>query len=125
MTVALQGDYGKPRPALIVQADQFAALDSVAILPITSTLIDAPLLRLTVTPSATNGLRKTSQIMLDKPITVKVDKIGQPLLQFGAEDMKGGPSSHMIENRFLYGAMLAEAEKSPHIRFCVGQAVQH
>jgi 2-octaprenyl-6-methoxyphenol hydroxylase len=47
------------------------------------------------------------------------------LLQFGAEDMKGGPSSHMIENRFLYGAMLAEAEKSPHIRFCVGQAVQH
>lgn len=78
VTVALQGDYGKPRPALIVQADQFAALDSVAILPITSTLIDAPLLRLTVTPSATNGLRKTSQIMLDKPITVKVDKIGQP-----------------------------------------------
>jgi 2-octaprenyl-6-methoxyphenol hydroxylase len=47
------------------------------------------------------------------------------LLQFGAEDMKGGPSSHMIENRFLYGAMLAEAEKSSHIRFCVGQAVQH
>lgn len=78
VTVALQGDYGKPRPALIVQADQFAALDSVAILPITSTLIDAPLLRLTVTPSATNGLRKASQIMLDKPMTVKADKIGQP-----------------------------------------------
>jgi 2-octaprenyl-6-methoxyphenol hydroxylase len=38
------------------------------------------------------------------------------LLQFGAEDMKGGPSSHMIENRFLYGAMLAEAEKSPQLR---------
>lgn len=46
------------------------------------------------------------------------------LLQFGVDDMKGGPSSHMIENRHLYGAMLAEAEKSPHIRFCVGQAVE-
>jgi mRNA interferase MazF len=81
VTVALQGDYGKPRPALIVQADQFAILDSVAILPITSALIDAPLLRLTVTPSATNGLRKASQIMLDKPMTVKADKIGQPFGQ--------------------------------------------
>ena len=45
------------------------------------------------------------------------------LLQFGADDMKGGPSSHMIENRHLYGAMLAEAQASPHIRFCVGQPV--
>ena len=46
------------------------------------------------------------------------------LLQFGAEDMKGGPSSHMIENRHLYGAMLAEAQKAPNIRFCVGQPVE-
>jgi mRNA interferase MazF len=78
VTVALQGDYGKPRPSLIVQADQFAALDTVAILPITSTLIDAPLLRLQITPSPENGLRKPSQIMLDKPMTVKVDKISPP-----------------------------------------------
>lgn len=47
------------------------------------------------------------------------------LLQFGADDMKGGPSSHMIENRFLYAAMLEAAQTSPHIRFCVGQAVEH
>ncbi len=46
------------------------------------------------------------------------------LLQFGPEDMKGGPSSHMIENRHLYAAMLAEAQASPHIRFCVGQPVE-
>jgi 2-octaprenyl-6-methoxyphenol hydroxylase len=46
------------------------------------------------------------------------------LLQFGADDMKGGPSSHMIENRHLYGAMLAEAQQSPNIRFCVGQPVE-
>lgn len=76
VTVALQGDYGKPRPALVIQADQFAGLGSVVILPITSTLVDAPLLRPSVEPSADNGLRTTSQIMLDKPMTVKADKIG-------------------------------------------------
>lgn len=76
VTVALQGDYGKPRPALVVQADQFAELGSVVILPITSTLVDAPLLRLPVEPSSDNGLRAPSQIMLDKPMTVKADKIG-------------------------------------------------
>ncbi|MCA3554420.1 FAD-dependent monooxygenase [Aestuariivirga sp.] len=47
------------------------------------------------------------------------------LLHFGEADMKGGPSAHMIENRFLHGAMLEETRKSPHIRFCVGQAVEH
>lgn len=47
------------------------------------------------------------------------------LLQFGADDMKGGPSSHMIENRHLYGAMLVEAQQSPNIRFCVGQPVEN
>lgn len=46
------------------------------------------------------------------------------LLRFEEEDMPGGPSAHMIENRFLYGAMLEEALASPHIRFAVGQPVQ-
>ena len=69
MTVTLQGDYGKPRPALIIQADQFADLGSVVILPLTSTMVEAPLLRLSVEPSSHTGLRNTSQIMLDKPLT--------------------------------------------------------
>jgi mRNA interferase MazF len=78
VTVALQGDYGKPRPALIVQADQFVDLGSIAILPLTSHMVDAPLLRMSVSPTSENGLRGLSQIMLDKPMTVKADKIGQP-----------------------------------------------
>lgn len=76
VTVALQGDYGKPRPALIIQADQFENLGTAVILPLTSTLIDAPLLRPTVEPSPGNRLRAPSQIMLDKPMTVKAEKIG-------------------------------------------------
>lgn len=47
------------------------------------------------------------------------------LLQFGPDDMRGGPSSHMIENRHVYAALLAEAEQSPHIHFAVGHAVEH
>jgi mRNA interferase MazF len=76
VTIAMQGDFGKPRPALAIQADQFSELASVTILPLTSTLIDAPLLRVTVRPSAENGLQKASQVMLDKTMTVKRDKIG-------------------------------------------------
>ncbi len=74
--MALQDDYGTPRPALVIQADQFAGLGSVVVLPITSTLIDAPLLRLTVNPSSGNRLCWPSQIMFDKPMTVKSDRIG-------------------------------------------------
>ncbi|CAM3537139.1 type II toxin-antitoxin system PemK/MazF family toxin [Paracoccus nototheniae] len=76
VTVALQGDYSKPRPALMIQSDQFLGTTSIVVLPVTSTLVDAPLLRLTVEPDAGNGLRATSQIMLDKPMTAKADKIG-------------------------------------------------
>ena len=76
VVVALQGDYGKPRPALVVQSDLFSAHSSVAILPITSELLAAPLFRIGVEPSAGNGLRKPSQIMIDKTYTVAREKIG-------------------------------------------------
>lgn len=78
VTIALQGDYGKPRPALVIQSDLFNPTHpTVTILPITSDLRDAPLFRLTVDPTSLNGLRKGSQIMVDKPMTVQREKIGQ------------------------------------------------
>lgn len=76
VTVALQGEQGKPRPALVVQADRFAGLGAVTVLPITSTLIDAPLLRVEVEPKPGNGLTKRSQIMVDKPQTPPRGKVG-------------------------------------------------
>lgn len=75
--VAIQGDFGKPRPALIVQSDLFNAHESVTVLPVTSSTVDAPLLRVTVTPSPQNGLRQASQIMVDKAVTVRRDKLGR------------------------------------------------
>lgn len=77
VTVAMQGDFGKPRPALVIQADLFAAHSSVTVLPVTSTIVNAPLLRISIQPDPENGLQKTSQIMIDKALTVKRDKIGQ------------------------------------------------
>jgi mRNA interferase MazF len=77
VTIALPGDYGKPRPALIVQSDLFDAHPSVSILPITGELRDAPLFRLLVEPSDSNGLRKTSQIMVDKIRTVARGRVGE------------------------------------------------
>jgi mRNA interferase MazF len=76
VTIAMGGDYGKPRPALVIQSDAFVDLPSVTVLRITSELHDWPLLRVTVDPSAENGLRKPSQIMIDKAATVPRAKIG-------------------------------------------------
>lgn len=76
VTIAVGGDYGKPRPALIVQADAFSGLGSVTVLRMTSELHDWPTFRVTVQPSDGNGLRKPSQVMIDRPITLPKAKIG-------------------------------------------------
>ncbi len=76
VTVALHGDYGKPRPALVIQSNHFNQHRSVVVLPVTSTMTDAPLMRITINPSEQNGLSKVSQAMVDKITTVRRDKIG-------------------------------------------------
>lgn len=77
VTIALQGDYGKPRPALIIQSDLFDEHPSVTILPVTGELRDTPLFRITVKPSDGNGLSKPSQVMVDKAQTVPREKVGE------------------------------------------------
>jgi len=76
VTITVSGDYGKPRPALVVQADAFDALGSVTVLRLTSELHDWPTFRVTVPADADNGLRKTSQVMVDRIIALPRDKIG-------------------------------------------------
>jgi len=78
VTIALQGDYGKPRPAVITQADVFNETHaSISVLPLTSSIVDAPLFRLTIDPSRHNGLTHVSQVMVDKVISVPRAKIGK------------------------------------------------
>jgi mRNA interferase MazF len=76
VTVVLANDLGKPRPALVVQSDQFGATATVTVLPLTSQSVDAPLLRVLVDPTPQNGLRCTSQVMIDKPTTIRREKVG-------------------------------------------------
>jgi mRNA interferase MazF len=80
VVVALPGDFGKPRPALIIQSDLFNETHpALTVLPLTSEIRSAPQFRITVEPSPTNGLRRISQIMVDKPMTFRRDKIRAPL----------------------------------------------
>jgi mRNA interferase MazF len=76
ITVVLRGDAGKPRPALVIQSDGFDDTATVAILPITRTVLDLPLVRVTIEPTATNGLRKTSQIMISRAQFIAREKAG-------------------------------------------------
>jgi len=87
VTVAMPGDFGKPRPALVIQSDQFTDTATVSVLLISGTLVDAPLVRLEVEPSPQNGLRKRSQVMVDKIMTVKRDKLGEPFGRLDDETM--------------------------------------
>jgi mRNA interferase MazF len=76
VTIVLPGAYGKPRPALIIQSDLFEALGSVTVLPVTSDLRATPLLRISIEPNTDNGLRKRSQVMVDKVQTVPRERVG-------------------------------------------------
>jgi mRNA interferase MazF len=76
--VVASGDYGKPRPAVVVQTDAFPeTFPSVVICQMTSDVADAPDFRVTIEPNEKNGLRIRSQIMADKPVTVRRERIGQ------------------------------------------------
>jgi mRNA interferase MazF len=77
VTIVVQGEYGKPRPGLVVQATSFSRHPSVVVCPITSDIqADMDEFRLDVAPSAENGLRLTSQVMIDKIVALPRSRIG-------------------------------------------------
>ncbi|HLG44651.1 MAG TPA: type II toxin-antitoxin system PemK/MazF family toxin [Reyranella sp.] len=86
--VALQGDLGKSRPAVVVQSDAFnESHATVTVAPITSTVIPAPLFRITVDPSRANGLRRISQVMADKIVTVRRERVGKAVGALDSDTM--------------------------------------
>ncbi len=88
VVVAMQGDFGKPRPALVMQADLFnAEHPSVTVAPVTSTIVDAPLFRVAVEPSKRNGLHAMSQVMVDKITTVRRERVGATIGRLEDEAM--------------------------------------
>ena len=87
-TMAGGPDYaGKPRPVVILQDDRFDATNSITVCALTTNPAEAPLFRLAIEPSATNGLREPSRLMVDKITTVPKDKLGRQIGRLGEEDM--------------------------------------
>jgi mRNA interferase MazF len=76
VTVAVSGDYGKPRPAVVVQSDWLDGTDSVLVCLLTTTVRETPIFRLEVKPTPANGLREVSQVMVDKILAVRRDRCG-------------------------------------------------
>lgn len=88
VTVASLGGYGKSRPAVIVQTDAFPSdFASVIVCQMTSDLATAPDFRILIEPNSENGLRLPSQVMADKPTTIRKERIGQRIGRLSATDM--------------------------------------
>jgi mRNA interferase MazF len=87
-TVSGSGDYAsKPRPAVILQDDNFDATNSITICAFTTDPTDAPLFRLSVEPNEGNGLRVTCRLMVDKITTVAKSKLGSPIGRLDDDDI--------------------------------------
>jgi len=87
VTVVLPGAYGKARPALVVQSDRYEAINSVTFLPLTSDVLPKQVFRITVGPTAENGLRADSQIMTDKCSTLPLARVGQVFGRLSTADL--------------------------------------
>jgi mRNA interferase MazF len=87
IAVSLPGNYGKPRPAVVVQSDDFAHLHSVTVLPLTSNVLSLERCRVVIEATEQNGLRELSQVMIEKATTVPRHKAGTFIGRLSSEDM--------------------------------------
>lgn len=85
--VAAQGDHGKPRPAVVIQSDALNMADSVLVALLTTTISDAPFYRLTVAPTEANGLKASSQIMIDKILAYRRSRCGAVIGRLASQDV--------------------------------------
>ena len=89
MTVAVSGDYGKPRPALVIQSDHLPKTDSILVCLLTTALRDAPLFRFTLPANKETGLLQPSQVMVDKIMAVRRDRCGARIGRIDSADLQG------------------------------------
>ncbi|MDB5503624.1 MAG: transcriptional modulator of MazE/toxin, MazF [Tardiphaga sp.] len=87
VTAVMQGAYGKPRPAVVIQATWAEGLDSVTFLPLTSEISIARTFRILVEPTPENGLQSRSQVMADKCATLPLAKIGKVFGRLAPDDL--------------------------------------
>jgi mRNA interferase MazF len=88
VVASFQGDYGKPRPAVVVQSDLHRTFDSVVVVLLTTDLDEALKLRPILTPTVKNGLHSRSQVMVDKPYALKRSKVGAVIGELDSTEME-------------------------------------
>jgi len=99
--VAASGDYGKPTSAVIVQTDALSAQHaSVVLCQMTFELTEAPHFSVTIKPSQTNGLPVRLQVIGDKPMTIRRERIAQSI---GRLDDKDGRATQYVALAFVMG----------------------
>ena len=87
-TVAGGSGYtGKPRPAVIIQDDAFAATASVIVCALTTEPTDAPLFRLPMEPDDDNGLRASCRLMVDKMTSLPRSRLGKRIGRLDEKDV--------------------------------------
>jgi mRNA interferase MazF len=87
IVVALPGDYGKPRPAVVIQSDMVTGTASVLVCPCTTELREPVIFRPLVHPAPETGLRRPSQLMVDKITAVRRDKCGRRIGRLDGEKL--------------------------------------
>ena len=87
VTVAMQGDFGKPRPAVVIQTDALLGTRHVIVCPLTSSGSDLPAMRYQIEATPENGLRADSLVMLNNVSTVSRARCGDVLGSLSAEQM--------------------------------------
>jgi mRNA interferase MazF len=88
IAVAPPGEFGKPRPALVIQSNLSLPGPTITFLPITSDLNRVPLIRIPVEPSATNGLLKPSEVMVDMIQTSSASRVGKIIGHLDRQNMQ-------------------------------------
>lgn len=89
VTVAAGGGFGgKPRPALVIQADPFEDLSTVVVALFTSTENDVGHVRPSFEPDEENGLREPSELMVDILVTARLEKVGKVVGRLNRADME-------------------------------------
>ena len=89
VTWVVPGDFGKPRPVVIVQADVFVEHHaSVTVCPLTTHLTGLHLFRTTVAPDKHNGLNEPSEIMVDKLSSMRRERFGSSIGRLSVRDLR-------------------------------------
>jgi mRNA interferase MazF len=77
--IVAPGDLGKPRPGVIVQADELGGAATILVCPLTSEITARLPIRPLIEPRPGNGLHLRSQIMTDKVIPLRRDRVRRVL----------------------------------------------